>query len=218
MLAYRELARERPTRRMSGAARGPAGGAGPGRDGARRQATWMPSWPSPARFSFCCARAWRRCWSWPAMFAFLGKAGRREAYRYVHIGWAARWLPGVVTWAIAAYADHHQRARRGNSARASPPCWRPAILFYIGFWMHDKAHADRWQAYIRQQLGRCGQLGLAAGIPGRSSWCTARCSRPSCSTRRCGCRPRRPARAWCWSGRSCGAAGAGGSQLGLGCA
>ena len=30
-----------------------------------------------------------------AMFAFLGKAGRREAYRYLHIGWVGALAAGV---------------------------------------------------------------------------------------------------------------------------
>jgi len=40
------------------------------------------------------------------------------------------------------------------------------VLLYVGFWMHDKAHAQRWDAYLRRRLhgalGRSAAWGLAA--------------------------------------------------------
>ena len=47
---------------------------------------------------------------------------------------------------------------------ASPP--RRPDEPYVGFWMHDKSHARRWDAYVRQRLsramGRSAAWGLAA--------------------------------------------------------
>jgi high-affinity iron transporter len=98
-----------------------------------------------------------------AMFAFLGKAGRREAYRYLHIGWVGALAAGVVTWAVAAYAVAISGATRELS-EGFIALLAAGILFYMGFWLHDKSHADRWQAYINQHLGSLG---------GRSLWLLA---------------------------------------------
>jgi high-affinity iron transporter len=98
-----------------------------------------------------------------AMFAFLGKAGRREAYRYLHIGWAGALAAGVATWAVAAYAIAISGATRELS-EGFIALLAAGILFYMGFWLHDKSHADRWQAYINQHLGSMG---------GRSLWLLA---------------------------------------------
>lgn len=98
-----------------------------------------------------------------AMFAFLGKAGRREAYRYLHIGWAGALAAGVATWAVAAYAIAISGATRELS-EGFIALLAAGILFYMGFWLHDKSHADRWQAYINQHLGSLG---------GRSLWLLA---------------------------------------------
>ena len=98
-----------------------------------------------------------------AMFAFLGKAGRREAYRYLHIGWVGALAAGVATWAVAAYVISISGATRELS-EGFTALLAAGILFYMGFWLHDKAHADRWQAYINQHLGSVG---------GRSLWLLA---------------------------------------------
>ncbi len=96
-----------------------------------------------------------------AMFAFLGKTGQREARRHVHIGWVGALLAGAATWAVAAYlvtiTGQVRELSEGFTALLAA-----AILFYMGFWMHDKAHADRWQAYIGQQLG--GVAGSSRGL------------------------------------------------------
>ena len=99
-----------------------------------------------------------------AMFAFLGKAGRREAYRYLHIGWVGALAAGGVTWAVAAYAISISGAAREMSEGLTA-LLAAGILFYMGFWLHDKAHADRWQAYIQQHLGE--------GVGERSLWLLA---------------------------------------------
>ncbi|ANX05035.1 cytochrome c/FTR1 family iron permease [Immundisolibacter cernigliae] len=98
-----------------------------------------------------------------AMFAFLGKAGRHEAYRYLHIGWAGALAAGVATWAVAAYVISISGAARELS-EGFIALLAAGILFYMGFWLHDKSHADRWQAYINQHLGSLG---------GRSLWLLA---------------------------------------------
>ena len=98
-----------------------------------------------------------------AMFAFLGKAGRHEAYRYLHIGWVGALAAGVATWAVAAYAVAISGATRELS-EGFTALLAAGILFYMGFWLHDKSHADRWQAYINQHLGSLG---------GRSLWLLA---------------------------------------------
>jgi len=98
-----------------------------------------------------------------AMFAFLGKAGRHEAYRYLHIGWVGALAAGVATWAVAAYVVAISGATRELS-EGFIALLAAGILFYMGFWLHDKSHADRWQAYINQHLGSLG---------GRSLWLLA---------------------------------------------
>lgn len=86
-----------------------------------------------------------------AMAAFLTKTGRREGLPWLHAGWSLALLAGLGTWALSSWVIDISGAARelteGVTALAAA-----AILFYVGFWMHSRARAEQWQAYIRDQL------------------------------------------------------------------
>jgi high-affinity iron transporter len=87
-----------------------------------------------------------------AIFAFLGKAGRGDAKRYVHIGWIAALVLGALTWVVSSHLIAISGASRevteGLTALLSA-----AMLLYVGFWLHDKSHAAAWQKFIHEQVG-----------------------------------------------------------------
>jgi high-affinity iron transporter len=94
-----------------------------------------------------------------AIVALLVRAGRRDGLPAVHAGWIAALALGAFTWVAASYVVTVSGATRevteGITALAAA-----AILMYVGFWMHDKAHAQRWQAYVQRRLH--GALGRRA--------------------------------------------------------
>ncbi|AAZ96676.1 cytochrome c, class I [Thiobacillus denitrificans ATCC 25259] len=101
-----------------------------------------------------------------AVVAFLVKAERREALRYVHVGWIGALGLGVLTWFVASYVIAISGAGRevteGITALAAS-----AILLYVGFWLHDKSHADRWKAFVGRHLTHAlsrGTLWALAGV------------------------------------------------------
>jgi high-affinity iron transporter len=87
-----------------------------------------------------------------AIFAFLGKVGRGDAKRYAHAGWIAALVLGVVTWYVSAkliaISGASREVTEGVTALVSA-----AMLLYVGFWLHDKTHAEAWQAFIRGRVG-----------------------------------------------------------------
>jgi high-affinity iron transporter len=100
-----------------------------------------------------------------AIVALLVRSGRRDGLPAVHAGWVAALALGVLTWLAASYvvtiSGATREATEGLTALAAA-----AILLYVGFWMHDKSHAQRWQAYVQSRLqgalGRGAFWGLAA--------------------------------------------------------
>ena len=100
-----------------------------------------------------------------ATVALLVRSGRRDGLPAVHGGWIAALALGALTWVAASYVVTISGATRevteGLTALAAA-----AILLYVGFWMHDKSHAQRWQAYVERRLrgalGRRATWGLAA--------------------------------------------------------
>jgi high-affinity iron transporter len=81
----------------------------------------------------------------------LIKTGHREGLRAVHTGWVAALALGAATWAVSSWLIVISGATREltEGFAALLAC---AVLLYVGFWMHDKLAADRWQRFMQDQI------------------------------------------------------------------
>ena len=86
-----------------------------------------------------------------AMIAFLRKANRPEALRYVHGGWIAALAAGGATWAVATYAIGISGASR-EITEGFGALVAALVLLSVGVWMHGKAQADEWRRYIAAKM------------------------------------------------------------------
>lgn len=96
-----------------------------------------------------------------AMIAFLRKAERPEVLAYVHGGWIAALVAGGATWAIATYAISVSGANR-ELTEGFGSLFAAVVLVWVGIWMHGKSHAESWQRYIREAMGKA--------LSRRSAW------------------------------------------------
>lgn len=96
-----------------------------------------------------------------AMIAFLRKAERREVLPYVHAGWISALAGGALTWAAATYLISISGASR-ELTEGVGSIVSAVVLISVGVWMHGKAQAGAWQAYIRDKL--------SAALSKRSAW------------------------------------------------
>jgi high-affinity iron transporter len=86
-----------------------------------------------------------------AIFAFLAKAGRRDALPYAHAGWGAAVVLGAVTWIAATYFVSLSGADR-ELTEGVTALLAAAMLIYVGFWLHSKAYAHAWSRFIKEQV------------------------------------------------------------------
>ncbi|HYB42429.1 MAG TPA: FTR1 family protein, partial [Candidatus Methylomirabilis sp.] len=86
-----------------------------------------------------------------AIVAMLVKAGRRDALPSIHFGWIAALVLGVLTWVAASYLVSVSGASR-EMTEGITSLLAVVVLVYVGFWMHDKAHAERWRAFVESRL------------------------------------------------------------------
>jgi len=86
-----------------------------------------------------------------AIIAFVIRSGQRQALVYIHAGWVAALILGVFSWIAATWlvdiSGSSRELTEGITALIAS-----AMLVYVGFWLHDKAHALSWQSYIRNQV------------------------------------------------------------------
>ncbi|MCF6194170.1 MAG: cytochrome c/FTR1 family iron permease, partial [Kangiellaceae bacterium] len=100
-----------------------------------------------------------------ALFTILVRSKKEEAIKYVHFGWVAAVLAGAVTWIVAQYLVAISGASReimeGVAAMTAA-----IILFYVGFWMHNKSQSDQWRHYIQKNIDKSLTTGTLWGISG----------------------------------------------------
>lgn len=96
-----------------------------------------------------------------AMIAFLRKAERRDVLPYVHGGWIAALVAGGASWAAATWLITISGASR-ELTEGIGSLVSAVVLLSVGVWMHGKAQAGAWQAYIRDKL--------SAALSKRSAW------------------------------------------------
>jgi high-affinity iron transporter len=86
-----------------------------------------------------------------AMAAFLVRTGRRDSLPWLHGGWVAALLLGGLTWVVSskliAISGAHRELTEGVTALVSA-----GLLLYVGFWLHSRANAVRWNEFIRNQM------------------------------------------------------------------
>ena len=96
-----------------------------------------------------------------AMIAFLRKTERQDVLPYVHGGWIAALAAGGLTWAAATYLISISGASR-ELTEGFGSLVSAIVLISVGVWMHGKAQAGAWQAYIRDKL--------SSALSKRSAW------------------------------------------------
>jgi high-affinity iron transporter len=96
-----------------------------------------------------------------AIVAVLIKSGRRDALRYIHVGWISALLLGVLTWLLASEFISISGASR-ELTEGFTALIAAGMLFYVGFWLHNQSHAAQWQTFIRSKL--------STSLSGKALW------------------------------------------------
>jgi high-affinity iron transporter len=81
----------------------------------------------------------------------LIKTGQRQALPAVHGGWILALLLGGATWVVSSWLIAISGATR-ETTEGVAALLAALVLFYVGFWMHDKLAAQRWQKFLQDQV------------------------------------------------------------------
>lgn len=86
-----------------------------------------------------------------AIIAMLRVMGAAHAVRYIHFGWILALVAGVVTWLAAqtvlTFSGQHRESMEGFIS-----IFAAAALFYVGYWLHTRSEARRWQGFIQDKV------------------------------------------------------------------
>jgi len=98
-----------------------------------------------------------------ALAAFLVKTGRRDGLRYLHAGWMGALAAGFLTWLASVSLIEISGASR-EITEGVAALTAAAVLFYVGFWLHDKTHAAQWKRFIEDNIRKALTAGTLWGL------------------------------------------------------
>ena len=102
-----------------------------------------------------------------ALAAFLIKTGRRDGLPYLHYGWLGALAAGAVTWLGSLYLFDVSGANR-ELTEGIAAIVATVVLFYVGFWLHNKTHAQQWKRFIEGSVQKVLTRGTLWGLAGLS--------------------------------------------------
>ena len=86
-----------------------------------------------------------------AILAMLKVTGATDAVRYIHLGWVLALFAGVLTWlatqTVLTFSGQNRETMEGFIS-----VFAAVALFYVGYWLHTKSEAKKWQAFIRGKV------------------------------------------------------------------
>lgn len=102
-----------------------------------------------------------------ALGAFLVKTGQRAGLPYLHAGWALALALGLGTWWISEHVfvigGMQRELTEGLGALIAA-----ALMFSVGFWMHNRAQSAQWQKFIQTSVKQALSKGTLWGLAGLS--------------------------------------------------
>ncbi|GMQ84108.1 MAG: cytochrome c/FTR1 family iron permease [Gammaproteobacteria bacterium] len=102
-----------------------------------------------------------------ALAAFLVKTEHPNAMRYLHYGWVGALAVGFLTWLASVSLIEISGASR-EITEGVAALLATAVLFYVGFWLHDKTNAAQWKSFIEDNVRKALSAGTLWGLAGLS--------------------------------------------------
>jgi high-affinity iron transporter len=86
-----------------------------------------------------------------AILAMLRVMGATQAVRYIHLGWILALLTGGLTWVatqtVLSLSGQHRESMEGFIS-----VFAAVALFYVGYWLHTRSEAKKWQSFIQDKV------------------------------------------------------------------
>jgi high-affinity iron transporter len=86
-----------------------------------------------------------------AILAMLRVMGAHDAARYVHLGWILALIAGGLTWlgteTVLTLSGRHRESMEGFIS-----VFAAVALFYVGYWLHTRSEAKKWQSFIHAKV------------------------------------------------------------------
>ena len=100
-----------------------------------------------------------------AILGVLRKVNIPQATRWIHLGWIAAIVVGMISWFFTDSLMQWSAAER-ELMEGLIGIFAVGILLYLGYWLHGKTEAGKWKAFVEERIltlvNRNNLIGLSA--------------------------------------------------------
>lgn len=100
-----------------------------------------------------------------AILGVLRKVNIPQATRWIHLGWIAAIVIGMISWFFTDSLMQWSAAER-ELMEGLIGIFAVGILLYLGYWLHGKTEAGKWKAFVEERIltlvNRNNLIGLSA--------------------------------------------------------
>lgn len=86
-----------------------------------------------------------------------------KAKTYIHVGWISAIAVGFLMWLAAGSLFTFSGSQR-ELMEGLVALFAVGVLLYVGFWMHSKAEASKWQAYVKSKIQNLARTENMVGL------------------------------------------------------
>lgn len=93
-----------------------------------------------------------------ALVAYMQRSGERDKVRYIYhgVGWALV-ASGITAWLMTSVFETSGASR--EALEGVTMLIAAGVLFYVSYWLFAKREAERWQAFIKNQIDKAASSG-----------------------------------------------------------
>ena len=87
------------------------------------------------------------------ILALLRTSKVKKAKRWIHGGWIAAVAMGIAGWFFAGWIINISGQNRENM-EGIITLIAVITLTYVGFWLHNNSHAEKWKSFVEDKIGK----------------------------------------------------------------
>ncbi len=87
------------------------------------------------------------------ILALIRSSGAKNAKRWIHGGWISAVAMGMAGWFLSGWLINISGQNR-EIMEGLISLFAVIILSFVGFWLHNNSHAEKWKKFVEEKIGK----------------------------------------------------------------
>lgn len=87
------------------------------------------------------------------ILALIRSSGAKNAKRWIHSGWILAVSMGMAGWFLSGWLINISGQNR-EIMEGLISLFAVIILSFVGFWLHNNSHAEKWKKFVEEKIGK----------------------------------------------------------------